>query len=88
MRRDLNWKTKREDGTAYEVRVIFFGKKFEIQFKEKDAEDWDHQRRPSREDLVQLLETMERYYNRRRASLIEIAAAKKMLDEFDEHTKL
>ena len=88
MRRDLNWKTKREDGTSYEVRVVFFGKKFEIQFKEKGAEDWDHQRRPSRDDLTQLLETLERYYNRRRASLIDVAAAKKLLDEFDENTKL
>ena len=35
MRRDLNWKTKRDDGTSYEVRVTFFGGRFKFQFREK-----------------------------------------------------
>jgi hypothetical protein len=87
MRRDLNWKTKREDGTSYEVRVVFFGKKFQIQFKEKGAEDWDHKRRPSRDDLEQLVETMERYYARKRATPLELAEAKKLLLEFDHDAK-
>ncbi len=83
MRRDLNWKSKRDDGTAYEVRVTTFGKKFKFQFRDKGAELWDYDRKPSRDDLEYFMETMTRYYQRSRATLHEMEDAKKMLADFD-----
>jgi hypothetical protein len=83
MRRDLNWKTKRPDGTAYEVRVTTFGKKFKFQFQDKGAKLWDYEQKPSRDDLEYFLKTMERYYQRSRATLDEFEQAKRMLADFD-----
>ena len=84
MRRDLNWKTKRDDGTSYEVRVTFFGGRFKFQFREKGEKDWDYARRPDRDDLVLFLETIERYHQRSRATPLELKEAKKLLVDFDQ----
>ena len=83
MRRDINWKTKREDGTSYDVRVTWFAGKFKFQFQEKGATRWDYERRPERGDLEEFLETIERYHNRHRATPLELTQAKKMLADFD-----
>ena len=83
MRRDLNWKTKGPDGVAYEVRVTTCGKKFKFQFRNKGEKFWDYERQPSRDDLEYFRETMERYYQRSRATLHEMEDARKMLADFD-----
>ncbi|HEY8966985.1 MAG TPA: hypothetical protein VIM58_11100 [Candidatus Methylacidiphilales bacterium] len=98
MRRDLNWTTKRADGSKYEVRVVYFGKKFEFQFREKTGRTttvgksgrkeeglnlWDHKRAPERADLEELVAIMERYHPRHRATDEELAESRRMLADFD-----
>ncbi len=51
MRRDINWTTRRDDGSKYDVRVTWFSGKFKFQFKERGAARWDYDRQPSRLDL-------------------------------------
>ncbi len=81
MRRDINWKTKRDDGTSYEVRVTWFSGSFKLQFKEKGAQRWDYDRKPSREDLETFFDAIARRYQRREATLKEMEVAQRMLDE-------
>lgn len=81
MRRDINWKTKRDDGSSYEIRVTWFSGAFKIQFKEKGADRWDYDRKPSREDLEIFFDAIQRRYQRREATLKEMQVAQRMLDE-------
>jgi hypothetical protein len=81
VRRDLNWKAKREDGTSYDVRVIFFSKEFKFQFRDKGEEKWDHKRKPSLADVETFTETIRRYYPRRVATAAELVLAEKMLKD-------
>ncbi len=83
MNRDINWKTKRDDGTSYEVRVHWFSGKFKMQFREKGADSWDYDRKPSQADLADLVDNIERRYQRRSATLKELEIARKMLAEAD-----
>ena len=83
MRREIEFKIKRDDGTSYEVRVSPFGSKFKFQFKEKGAGQWEYDRLPSREDLAALLDTIERRYARRRSAIKDVQAAEKLLQDFD-----
>jgi hypothetical protein len=82
MRRELHWKTKRDDGTFYEVRVGFFGGEFKFQYKENGEPQWDYKRTPTREDLEMLLGHIERRAQRRRAGQEQVIEAKKLLREF------
>ncbi|MFZ4597982.1 MAG: hypothetical protein ACOYNN_04990 [Terrimicrobiaceae bacterium] len=82
MRRDINWKMKREDGDFYEVRAVWFGAEFKLQFQEKNSVEWDYQRKPSLEDLEALADAIERRYQRKRATLEVRQAAQKMLADF------
>ncbi len=84
MRRDINWKTRRDDGTTYEVRVHWFSGKFKLQFREKGEEAWDYKKVPTREDLETLVDNIERRYQRRGATLIELEEARRMLSQGDE----
>jgi hypothetical protein len=82
MRRDINWKTKRDDGSAYEVRVHWFAGEFKLQFKDKGAADWDYKRKAELEDLETLLDAIERRYQRKQATYGELQIAQKMLEDF------
>jgi hypothetical protein len=84
MRRDIEWKTKRVDGTFYEVRASFFGGKFKLQFREHDAVIWDYKRKPLREDLEKLSDAIQRRYQRRQASETEVQEIQRLLREFSE----
>ncbi len=81
MRRDINWKTKREDGSVYYVRVTWFSGRFKLQFAEGKHGRWEYDRVPSREDLETFVDAIERRYQRREATLKELEEAKKMLAE-------
>jgi hypothetical protein len=83
MRREIEFKMKRDDGIAYEVRVSPFSGMFKFQFKEKGAEGWDYDRKPEREELVELLDIIKRRYARRRSSLKDIETVERMIKEFD-----
>jgi len=81
MRRDINWKTKRDDGSVYYVRVTWFSGRFKLQFCEGKHGRWEYDRVPSREDLETFVDAIERRYQRREATLKELEEAKKMLAE-------
>ncbi len=84
MRRDIEFKIKREDGTSYEVRVSPFSGAFRFQFKEKGPDAaWKYDLEPSRPDIEMLLDIIERRYARRRSSLKDVQAAQKLLQDFN-----
>ena len=78
MRRSIEWKTKRTDGTYYEVRVSFFGGKYSFQFKEGTDEEWDYSREPSSEDLQGLWDAVQRRYQRRQVTDKELKEARRI----------
>ena len=80
MRRDINWKTKRADGSVYFVRVTWFSDRFKLQFCEGKHGRWEYDRVPSREDLETFVDAIERRYQRREATLKELDEARKMLE--------
>jgi hypothetical protein len=81
MRRDINWKTKRDDGSKYEVRITWFSGKFKFQFREAGSDSWDYERVPERQDLEDLVENISRRYQRRAATFKELEEAKRLLEE-------
>jgi hypothetical protein len=81
MRRDINWKTKRDDGTRYDVRVTWFSSSFKIQFREQGSERWEYDRKPTRQDLEDLRDAIARRYQRREASLKVMEEAERLLKE-------
>jgi len=85
MRREIHWRTKREDDTYYDVRVGFFGKQFKFQYKEKSSEKWDYDRDPSLDDLKMLLDIIQRRFQRRQAGPKELEEAQHLLRRAGEH---
>ncbi len=81
MRRDINWITKRDDGTRYDVRVTWFSGTYKFQFKEKGETKWDYDRKPSPEDWETFLDAIERRYTRRTATLKELEEARRLVAE-------
>ena len=81
MRRDINWTTKRDDGSRYDVRVTWFSGSFKIQFKERSADRWDYDRKPSREDWETFLDAIERRYTRKQATYKELEEARRLVKE-------
>jgi hypothetical protein len=81
MRRDINWTTKRDDGSRYDVRVTWFSGTFKLQFKERGAERWEYDRKPTAEDWATFLDAIERRYTRRQATHKELEEAKRMVKE-------
>ena len=81
MRRDINWTTRREDGSRYDVRVTWFSGSFKIQFKERSADRWDYDRKPSREDWETFLDAIERRYTRKQATYKELEEARRLVKE-------
>jgi hypothetical protein len=79
MRRDINWTTKRDDGSRYEVRVTWFSGTFKLQFKERGAERWDYDRKPERIDWETFLDAIDRRYHRKQATLKEFEEAQRMV---------
>jgi hypothetical protein len=81
MRRDINWTTRREDGSRYDVRVTWFSGSFKIQFKERNADRWDYDRKPSRDDWETFLDAIERRYTRKQATYKELEEARRLVKE-------
>jgi hypothetical protein len=83
MRREIQWYEEGSDGQAgYEVRVRFFGKKFRFQFREDGSTKWDYDREPQLADVERLVEVIERYYPRGRATHKELMIARGLLCEY------
>ncbi|MEI9998632.1 MAG: hypothetical protein WDO13_05425 [Verrucomicrobiota bacterium] len=79
MRRDINWIHKRDDGSRYDVRVTWFSGAYKFQFRERDAERWDYDRKPSAEDWATFLDAIERRYQRRQATHKELEEARRLV---------
>ncbi|MCE0482722.1 MAG: hypothetical protein LV479_00625 [Methylacidiphilales bacterium] len=81
MRRDINWTTKRDDDSRYDVRVTWFSGRYKIQFRERGADRWDYDRKPTRQDWETFLDAIERRYQRKQATWKELEEARRLVAE-------
>jgi len=75
------WTEKDEEGRKREVRATKFGGKWRLQAKTADDVEWTYYDRPSIEDLLKLKEVISRKYQRRRASVDDVAAVDKLISD-------
>jgi len=75
------WTEKDEEGRKREVRATKFGGKWRLQAKTVDDVEWTYYDRPSIEDLLKLKEIIGRKYQRRRASVDDVAAVDKLISD-------
>jgi hypothetical protein len=75
------WTDRNQDGKKREVRATKFGGAWRLQAKIAGDLDWTYYDRPLLEDLLALKEILVRKYQRRRASVEEVASIKKLIQE-------
>ena len=74
------WTDRNQDGRKREVRATKFGGAWRFQAKTGDL-DWTYYDRPLLEDLLTLKEILERKYQRRRASIEDVASIEQLIQE-------
>jgi hypothetical protein len=72
---------KNQDGRKREVRATKFGGAWRFQAKMAGDLDWTYYDRPLLEDLLTLKEILARKYQRRRASVEDVASIDKLIQE-------
>jgi hypothetical protein len=75
------WTDRNQDGRKREVRAIKFGGAWRFQAKTAGEVDWTYYDRPLLEDLLTLKEILVRKYQRRRASIEDVASIEKLIQE-------
>ena len=75
------WRDRNQDGRKREVRATKFGGAWRLQAKIAGDLDWTYYDRPLLEDLLTLKEILERKYQRRRASVEDVASIEKLIQE-------
>ena len=75
------WTDRNQDGRKREVRATKFGSAWRVQAKIADDLDWTYYDRPLLEDLLTLKEILVRKYQRRRASVEDVASIEKLIQE-------
>ena len=75
------WTDRNQDGRKREVRATKFGGAWQFQAKTAGDLDWTYYDRPVLEDLLTLKEILFRKYQRRRASVEDVASIKKLIQE-------
>jgi hypothetical protein len=75
------WIDRNEDGRKREVRATKFGRAWRLQAKVTGDLDWTYYDRPLLEDLLTLKEILARKYQRRRASIEDVASIEKLIEE-------
>ena len=75
------WTGRNQDGRKREVRATKFGGAWRVQAKIADDLDWTYYDRPLLEDLLTLKEILVRKYQRRRASVEDVASIEKLIQE-------
>jgi len=75
------WRDRNQDGRKREVRATKFGGAWRVQTKMTGDLDWTYYDRPLLEDLLTLKEILERKYQRRRASVEDVASIEKLIQE-------
>ena len=81
MRSQHIWTHRDEQGSKREVRATRFGGIWRLQAKTAGEQDWTYYERPLLEDLLALKEILLRKYQRRRASIEDVASVKKLIAE-------
>jgi hypothetical protein len=75
------WKEKDRDGKKREVRATKFGGAWRFQSKISGETEWTYYDAPPLQDLLNLKEIIARKYQRRRASMEDVASVDKLIDE-------
>jgi hypothetical protein len=75
------WTDRIQDGRKREVRATKFGGAWRLQAKMAGDLDWTYYDRPLPEDLLALKEILVRKYQRRRASIEDVASIEKLIQE-------
>jgi 2-iminoacetate synthase ThiH len=75
------WTSRTEEGLKREVRAVKFGGRWAIESKIKGEESWTHHDPPQVEDLRELLEILNRKWQRRRASYEDVRAVERLIRE-------
>jgi hypothetical protein len=75
------WTDRNQDGRKREVRATKFGGAWRVQAKTAGDLDWTYYDRPLLEDLLTLKELLVRKYQRRRASIEDVASIEKLIQE-------
>ena len=79
MRSQHIWTGKNQDGKRREVRATKFGGDWRFQAKTAGDLEWTYYERPLLEDLLALKEILTRKYQRRRASIEDVASIEKLI---------
>ena len=75
------WTDRSQDGRKREVRATKFGGAWRLQAKIAGDLDWTYYDRPLPEDLLALKEILVRKYQRRRASIEDVASIEQLIQE-------
>lgn len=75
------WTDRNQDGKRREVRATKFGGAWRFQAKMAGDLDWTYYDRPLLEDLLTLKEILVRKYQRRRASVEDVASIETLIQE-------
>jgi len=75
------WTDRNQDGRKREVRATKLGGAWRFQAKTAGDLDWTYYDRPLLEDLLTLKEILFRKYQRRRASVEDVASIEKVIQE-------
>jgi hypothetical protein len=73
------WTDRNPDGKRREVRATKFGRAWRFQAKTAGDLEWTYYEQPSLEDLLALKEILTRKYQRRRASIEDVASIDKLI---------
>ena len=79
MRSQHIWKERDAEGRKREVRVTKFGGVWRFQAKYADESEWTYYERPLLDDLQTLKDVVFRKYQRRRASVEDVASIEKLI---------
>lgn len=75
------WTDKDQTGGKREVRATKFGRTWRLQSKTDADLEWTYYDRPLLDDLLRLKEILVRKYQRRRASIEDVTAIDKLIEE-------
>jgi hypothetical protein len=75
------WTDRNQDGRKREVRATKFGGAWRFQSKIAGDLDWIYYERPLLEDLLTLKGILVRKYQRRRATIEDVASIEKLIQE-------
>ena len=75
------WTDRNQDGRKREVRATKFGGAWRFQAKRAGDLDWTYYDQPLPEDLLTLKEILVRKYQRRRASIEDVASIERLIQE-------